>query len=172
MPTSSAATQHRNVVLLGRLGHGKTLQVNKMCGTNHASSSGAESCTQTVQYGISKKHEMFVIDTPGIGSSKNTGAHIAAQKVALESIPISGVYVVVKHAPRVDDLALKVEPVMDFLGTDDVRIIVTHADTASNHDDKPDEVARNQEVLRASLSEQLGVSASNIAMFGKDSSGF
>eukprot|EP00957_Ditylum_brightwellii_P131800 10051174-Ditylum_brightwellii.AAC.1 len=127
------ASSSRNIALVGKLGHGKTHLLNKLCGKHFPSHMGAKSCTRTLQFGCTKQHKMCVIDTPGFCASDDVAAHIAAQKAALEGVPLSGIYVVVKYA-RADEIASMVNKVMDFVGDDDLRIIITHADTVCDQE--------------------------------------
>lgn len=53
-----------------------------------------------------------MIDTPGFRASDNLAAHLAAQKVALESVNPSGVYVVVEF-DRADVIAEAVDKISD-----------------------------------------------------------
>ena len=120
----------RSVAIFGEIGAGKSALLNKICGTRHASSSGAKSCTKVLEHGTCLKYDdLVVIGGPGFGSADEVAAHLAAQKMALELMPLSGVYCVVKGI-RASPIARSVENVMDFLGSDDVRVIITHADTA------------------------------------------
>ena len=117
------------VVLLGKIGHGKTRLFNHLCGTAHLSCSSASSCTRTLQFSYSTQHRLQIIDTPGYGSSDDPDAHMQAQRAAIEQYDLSGMYVVVKYgAPG--DMADSLNRLMDFSGNEDVRVIVTHLDIA------------------------------------------
>ncbi|KAL7558016.1 hypothetical protein ACA910_005497 [Epithemia clementina (nom. ined.)] len=59
-----------------------------------------------------------------------------------------------------------IEPVMDCLGTDDIRIIITHVDTSC---EPCNQSTKSQ--LRSLLSDQLNVPAKNIALFSKTTNG-
>jgi len=149
------------VVLVGKLGHGKTFLLNKLTGTRHPSSMGARSCTQTLQTGYSQRYkEIMIVDTPGFGSSDDIAAHIAAQKLALEGTALSGVYIVAKYA-RADEIAEFVSTIMSFLGDDDVRVIVTWADTAR------EEIGYDPQGTRVVLSQLLGINIANIVVVEK-----
>lgn len=149
-----------NVALLGKLGHGKTYLLNKLTGGNYPSTSAAKSCTRQLQFGRTLHHGIVVIDTPGFFASDDVAAHIAAQKIALEGVKLSGVFIVVKFG-RVDEIAEAVDKVMNFVGSEDVRIIITHGDVASKESGySPDEVKK-------SLAKLLDVAASNIMITGK-----
>ena len=155
---------YRAVAFLGPLGHGKSRLLNKLCGTNHASSSAASSCTRTLEYGFNKEHGLFVIGTPGLGSSDNVAEHLAAQKLALEGTRLCGVYAIIKYESRADIIVQKVETLMDFLGSDDVRVIITHADTADydNGFDGDD--------LKRVVANNLDIQYQNVFLVGKETS--
>lgn len=117
------------VALVGKVGHGKTMLLNKLTGKRFPSNMGARSCTRTLQFGYTPKNEILVVDTPGFYASEDIAAHIAAQKLALENRELSGIFVVVKYA-RADEMAETTTNLMGFFGSDDLRIIVTHDDVA------------------------------------------
>lgn len=150
------------IVVIGKLGHGKTHLVNKLCNTAFQSVMCAESCTRENQFGISAKHGFTVIDTPGFGSSHDTSGHIRAQQEALEGQLLSGIYVVVKYGSP-SDMAESLNRLMDFAGSDDVRIIVTYWDTVQEGDgvDAP--------ALKQELTNLVSVPIHHILLVGKDS---
>ena len=149
------------VALIGKLGHGKTRLLNTLTGSSFPSSMGARSCTEHLQYGYSRSEEILVVDTPGFYSSDDVAKHIAAQKIALEELELSGIYIVIKH-DRADLIAQAVSKMMDFVGDDDLRIIVTHADTVCQ------EEGFDQDAIVEALSSLLSISAKHIAVFGKN----
>jgi 50S ribosome-binding GTPase len=152
----------RTVVLLGRLGHGKTYLFNKLCGTSHFSAMTAGSCTREVVEGCTLRRNVTIIDTPGFGSSDATDSHIKAQRRALESQELSGIILVVKYGTP-SDMANCLNHIMDFVGTDNVCIIVTHAEDVLR-----DEQHCDDRLIRASLSRLLGVASWKILLVGKD----
>lgn len=154
----------RPVALLGPLGHGKSALLNKLCGTRHASGAGAGSCTTSLEYGQNKDHNLFVIGTPGFGSKDDVAAHIAAQKLALEGVALCGVYAVVKCS-RANDIENQVENLMDFLGSDDVRIVITHADIWQ------DESGFSELELRSTVAKNLDIPVKHIILVGKSTPG-
>jgi len=103
---------------------------------------------------------MMIVDTPGFGASDDVAAHIAAQKLALEGTALSGVYIVAKYA-RAEEIAEFVSTIMSFLGDDDVRIIVTWADTARG------EIGYDPQGTREVLSQLLGINIANIVVVEK-----
>ena len=107
---------------------------------------------------------MCVIGTPGFGSSDDVAAHVAAQKHALDGIALSGVYAVVKFEPRTDAIVKLAEILMEFLGSDDIRVNVTHADTAG--DDGFD-----ANVYKSDIARKLDLKVHHVILVGKHSSG-
>jgi small GTP-binding protein len=152
----------RTVVLLGRLGHGKTCLFNKLCGTSHFSAMTAGSCTREVVEGCTLRRKVTIIDTPGFSSSDATDSHIKAQRRALESQELSGIILVVKYGTA-SDMANCLNHIMDFVGTDNVCIIVTHAEVVLRDEQQSDDI-----LIRASLSSLLGVASWKILLVGKD----
>ena len=126
MATDVATRGTGTVLLVGKLGTGKTYILNKICGTAFASKMCAESCTRTIQQGFTCHYGIRVIDTPGFYSSHDTASHTEAQRIAMEQHALSGVYVVVKFG-RSDEMAETLNKIMDFVG-DEVRIIISHCD--------------------------------------------
>ncbi|KAL7560509.1 hypothetical protein ACA910_020622 [Epithemia clementina (nom. ined.)] len=159
------SSQIRAVTFLGPLGHGKSRLLNKVCGTNHASNSAASSCTRTLEFGLNKKYNLFVIGTPGFGSSENVAEHLAAQKLSLEGTKLSGVYAVIKYDCRSDNVAQKVEVIMDFLGSDDLRVIVTHVDTANFQD------GFDTGAFISSIANNVDIPPEHICVVGKETDG-
>ena len=148
------------VALVGKLGHGKTRLLNTLTGTSFPSNMGARSCTEHLQYGYSRNNEILVVDTPGFYSSDHVAKHIAAQKIALEELELSGIYIVIKN-DRADLVAEAANKIMDFVGDDNLRIIVTHADGASPED------GFDQDALASALSGLLNIPVEHIAVVGK-----
>lgn len=121
-------TAQQVITLFGRQGHGKLTMINKVTGSRFLVSSGARSYTTHLQFKKTLRHGILCVDTPGFHASQDVAQHVACQKIALEDVSLSGVYVVVKHA-RADDISEMLGNVMDFLG-EDVQIIVAHEDVA------------------------------------------
>ena len=147
------------VAFLGKIGHGKTFLVNKLCGTDFASEMSAHSCTRQIQIARAQ-NGINIVDTPGFYSSIEILAHIEIQKLALETNELSGVYVIVKYG-RTSDIAEPINKIMDFVGDDDLRIIVTHSDTVETQE------GFDLDGMKLSLSTLLDIDVSHIAIVGK-----
>jgi hypothetical protein len=119
------------------------------------------SCTNQLQRRFSYKYGIQVIDKPGFYLSSDVNHHISVQKQALSAILINGVYIAVRIG-RTDEMADTINTIMNFLGTDEVRIIVTHVDTIDHEVDTQD--------LRQQLFQILDIPVDNIAVIGKQTS--
>ena len=149
------------IVLFGKVGNGKTALFNKLCGAFHDSHPGVESCTRQVQFGRSLLNDLVVVDTPGFYATTDIESYVEQWKTLLGSHLIGGVYVVVKYG-RADDIIPFMNTVMDFVGDDDVRIVITHKDVHCNA------TTYNEESLKESLFESLDVPVKNMLLVGKD----
>jgi len=156
-----ASNDKGNIALLGVLGHGKTSLINKLCGSAYAASAGQESCTRHVQLAYTKTHGMRIIDTPGIESRVEPAVHLAAQKVAMEELPLSAVVVVVKTERT---MGRSVENVLDFLGDENLdllRVVGTHTDVVRT------QPGYDEEGYRRALVDDLGLNPAHIFFTGK-----
>jgi hypothetical protein len=154
-------SNQRIIALVGKVGHGKTLLLNKLTGKRFPSNMGARSCTTTLQFGCTPQDGILVVDTPGFHASEDVAAHITAQKLALEGELLSGIFVVLKHA-RADELAETMNNIMNFIGDGELRVIVTHDDVAG------EQPGCDPAGTKSRLSEMLDVSAKNMLVVGKD----
>jgi GTPase Era involved in 16S rRNA processing len=150
----------RQVVLIGKVGHGKTYLMNKLCGTTLLPQASQRGCPLVLHTGQTNKQSIVVTEAPGMYGSQDMQAHIQALKAALTNTPLSGIYAVVKAATRTADMTATINRVMDVVGDDDIRIIVTHIDTLGDH-------CRYDDMING-LSCQLEVSRDNIFLVGKD----
>jgi hypothetical protein len=141
LPASSLAT----VVLLGKLGSGKTSLFNKVTGSNHLVGSGAQSATLTAAGAKAINHDMYVIDTPGEDPVKDVLAHVAEQIGALESVPVNQIAIVADIA-RIGPLVLKIRPILNLFGNTIASIIVTKSELLLFTDEDKKELAEHLEL--------------------------
>ncbi|CAB9512922.1 expressed unknown protein [Seminavis robusta] len=133
--------------------------MNMLCGSRYPAGMGARSLTEHVQLAY-MQNDLAVIDTPGFFSSTDVAGHVGAQKVALEELPVSGMFLVVKYG-RADDIAELADTIMNVLGCDDIRIAITHQDVAACQE------GYDPEGLRRELSSTLDISEDKIFSFGE-----
>mmetsp|Transcript_24787 Transcript_24787/g.68591 ORF Transcript_24787/g.68591 Transcript_24787/m.68591 type:complete len:465 (-) Transcript_24787:129-1523(-) len=155
----------RHVILLGKVGHGKSSVANKLCGESFESNMSAGSCTRGINIGTSLTHKFGVIDTPGFFASDNAAEHAAVQKEAMELTELSAILLIVKIG-RADEMAQTLNQLMDFCGDDDdVCVIVTFADTVK---DNSESAALDINAIRKRLSQLLEIDMSQITFIGKE----
>lgn len=150
----------KSVALLGKLGHGKTRILNAVCGTYHASRGGTKSVTRTIELGISKRHGICFLGTPGLGPTEDVAQHIGAQKLALEFSPLSGVYLVIKCGRDADMIDEQIFDIIDMVGEEMIRIIVTHSDVEAQKE------GYNEVELKHSIGHLAGIDVKNIIIVG------
>ena len=92
-----------NVVLFGSVGNGKTYLLNRICGANFLTADDGYSCTRSVQFDFSLKHDMAILDFPGLNAVQDIVSHLKIQKTALSAIPVRMICFVIKYSPRNDD---------------------------------------------------------------------
>jgi 50S ribosome-binding GTPase len=148
------------VTFLGRVGHGKTMLLNKLCATNFPSDARRRTCTNQLQFGYTKQKGYVVVDTPGFFASDDVAAHVAAQKTALEGCPLSGIFIVARFG-RADEIAESVDKIMSVVCGNQFRLIITHEDVACQED------GYNKQDLTEQLATLLDLSTSHILVVGK-----
>ena len=155
-------SKDRTVIVFGKVGHGKTSLVNRLCEENFSSTMSATSCTRDINIGQTKKYGIQVLDTPGFYASDDVADHLAFQKGALEMTELSGIFLIVKLG-RADEMAETLSSLMNFTGDEGIRVIVTFADTVSSED------GFDETLTKKRLSAQLEIPLKHIALFGKHS---
>ncbi|CAD8214699.1 unnamed protein product [Paramecium pentaurelia] len=89
--------KHKQIVLIGFIGCGKTTLFNKICNTDCKVKQGGESVTRQVFLKESSNGQGFrVLDTPGFGSSNNKIEHAVGVLNALTEGPLNQIFLVVK----------------------------------------------------------------------------
>jgi predicted GTPase len=116
------------IILLGKLGHGKTHLLNKLCGESFKSARCAESYTRQNQRETTLRYGITIIDTPGFDSSDDTDLHIRERRSAIDGADLWNIHHFLKYSFS-SDMAENVNHLMDFAAVDDACIIVTHVDT-------------------------------------------
>ena len=119
-----------NVVLFGSVGNGKTYLLNKACDSSFLTSDLGYSCTRKVQFDYSLKHDMVIIDFPGLNAVKDIMSHLKVQKTALSAIPIRMICFVIKYSSRYDDLEIELGQMLSIFDNylNNILIIVTKSE--------------------------------------------
>ena len=60
----------KNIVLIGKVGIGKTTLLNRICDSKFETSDGGYSCTKQIQYNFTTKHDLVIIDFPGLKATE------------------------------------------------------------------------------------------------------
>ena len=96
-----------NIVLFGSVGNGKTSLLNKICGKFYEVSDRGYSCTRTIQFDHSIKHDMIIIDFPGLNAVKDIILHLKTQVTTFNAIPVRMICLVIKYSVRNDDFEVE-----------------------------------------------------------------
>lgn len=143
------------VALMGKVGHGKTHVLNKVCGTHHASHGGAASVTRVVELGYSRNKRIALVGTPGLGATEDVARHVANQKLALEYTPLSGVYLIIKCGRDGDMIDDQINDIIDMVGEESIRIIITHADVEERKEGYDEKVVKRSVSRLADIPEEF-----------------
>jgi len=119
-----------NIVLFGSVGNGKTSLLNKMCGVNKEVRHDGYSCTRKVDYAFSLKHDMIIIDFPGLNSVQDIMGHLKLQKTALSAIPVRMFCFVIKYSSRYDDCLKELSQMIDIFDNylSNITVIITKSE--------------------------------------------
>jgi len=116
------------VVLIGKLGSGKSTIFNMVTNSGVVATAGARSVTRSVNSAMSKRRQFFLIDTPGLEETDDAVSHVGAQLAALRTIPVSCI-VYVEKIDRAACLAKKLKESIYTIGRNyPYAILVTHTD--------------------------------------------
>lgn len=95
-----------NAVLMGDCGWGKTLLLNKLCGTNFkAGITNGSSLTKQINPSKSLySPNFYLFDTPGTTSSEEIKKHALLLKASLEIRPMNAIFIISEFFERIDDV--------------------------------------------------------------------
>ena len=122
-----------NVVLFGSVGNGKTSLLNKLCGTNYLTADKGYSCTRNIQFEFSIKHDMAIIDFPGLNAVQGIVNHLRIQKTVLSHIPVRIICFVIKYSTRNDDFERELGQMLSIFENyiKNIMIIITKSENVS-----------------------------------------
>ena len=131
-----------NIVLFGPVGNGKTSLLNKLCGKNFLTSDRGYSCTRNVQYDFSLKHDMVIIDFPGLNAVQDIMEHLKVQKTTLSAIPIRMICFTIKYSPRNDDYEIGLSKMLYIFNNylKNITIIITKSEEIINNIKRKEEI--------------------------------
>ena len=124
-----------NIVLFGSVGNGKTYLLNKACGEDYPAYGEGYSCTRNVQFALSKKYDMRIIDFPGLNAVTDIIGHLKIQKTALSAIPVRMICFVIKYSPRNDDFERELGQMLMIFQNyiENILIIITKTEEISKN---------------------------------------
>ena len=121
----------RYAVLLGDVGSGKSTLVEKVAGESGRSSDSCMSYTKSSEVFWVPDGSLVVADTPGSNALKEKLQHNIWIAGALNFMPVSRIFIVVKAEERIDTVIKNVRQYADSfveLPMDVVAVLVTHMD--------------------------------------------
>ncbi len=121
---------NKNVVLIGPVGIGKTTFLNKICDVKFETSNAGYSCTRQVQYSFTLKHDLIIIDFPGLKATRDVAKHLKTQIIALKNISIKMICLMIKYSTRYDDLERDISEMLNIFEKyiENIVVIITHCD--------------------------------------------
>lgn len=77
-------------------------------------SDGGYSCTKQVQYSFTQKHDLVIIDFPGLKATRDVGSHLKLIITALKNISIKMICLVIQYSSRNDDFERELSEMLSF----------------------------------------------------------
>ncbi len=119
------------VVLLGDVGTGKSTLVEKLTGESGRSSDSSMSYTRSSEVFWVPDGSLIIADTPGSNALEDKLEHNIWIAGALNYMPVSRIFIVVKAEARIDSVISNVRKYADSfveLPMDVLAVLVTHMD--------------------------------------------
>lgn len=151
-----------SIVLIGKIGSGKTTLYNKITKSNETVKPGGESVTMKVFMKQSCEGLGFkVLDTPGIGSDSKKIDHIAGVLSAIAQGPLNRIMIVTKFE-RTSSIFEEVKKLIPaFLKyVVMITVVITCCDNCKNK--------QEMEILKKAIREKLGYMQINSVLFTGD----
>ena len=122
------------VVLLGDVGTGKSTIVEKVSNVTNLASGGDTSVTKSSTVFWSIDGSLLIADTPGSNAIEDKLKHNLGIAGALNYLPVSKVFILVKAETRLDNVVDNIRKYSDRFVTLDpsvIGVLITHMDTVS-----------------------------------------
>ena len=122
------------VVLLGDVGTGKSTIVEKVSNVTNLASDGDTSVTKSSTVFWSIDGSLLIADTPGSNAIEDKLKHNLGIAGALNYLPVSKVFILVKAETRLDNVVDNIRKYSDRFVTLDpsvIGVLITHMDTVS-----------------------------------------
>ncbi|CAD8187289.1 unnamed protein product [Paramecium octaurelia] len=123
-----------SVVLISRVGSGKTTLYNKICRETQKTYSGGFSCTRGLfQKSSSYGMGFYIMDTPGFGSEKEVIVHMAGIFAAITGKPLNNILILTKYE-RFENMRKDITENIKLLSRyrEMITVVITHWDIAEN----------------------------------------
>ena len=117
----------KNIVLIGKVGIGKTTLLNRICDSKFETSDGGYSCTKQIQYNFTTKHDLVIIDFPGLKATRDAGLNLKTQITALKNLPIKMICLMIEYSTRDDDFERELSEMLGMFNDykENIAIIIT-----------------------------------------------
>ncbi|CAD8106361.1 unnamed protein product [Paramecium sonneborni] len=126
------------VVLISRVGSGKTTLFNKICREAQLTYAGGVSCTRNLfQTSSSYGMGFYIMDTPGFGSDKAVIVHMGGIFAAITGKPLNNILILTKY-DRLCNMRKDIAESIKLLSRyrEMITVVVTHWDNAENDSQK------------------------------------
>ena len=123
----------KNIILIGSVGVGKTTFLNRICDSKFETSDGGYSCTKHIQYSFTQKHDLVIIDFPGLNATRDVGSHLKVQITALKNLSIKMICLMIQYSTRNDDFERELSKMLQMFDeySQNITVIITKCEGIS-----------------------------------------